>query len=98
MAVRYILSDYVHEAMAQAVYDKLDEGSFAGRIPPCVGVVAFGGSLRECEGELRSTLEEWVPAGIKLGHTLASKYLWSQREAATTGSAVNRRVVGSSPT
>lgn len=70
MAIRYILSEYVDQAMAQAVYDKLEDGTFAGRIPSCKGVVAFGATLRECEDTLRSTLEDWILVGIKLGHTL----------------------------
>ena len=70
MAIRYILSEYVDQAMAQAVYDKLDDGTFAGRIPSCKGVIAFGGTLRECEDELRSTLEDWILVGLKLGHSL----------------------------
>jgi len=57
-------------AMAQAEYDKLEDGTFAGRIPPCQGVIAFGATLRECEQELRSTLEDWILLGIKLGHPL----------------------------
>lgn len=70
MAIRYILSEYVDRAMAQAVYDKLEDGTFAGRIPSCKGVVAFGATLRECEDELRSTLEDWILVGLKLGHSL----------------------------
>ena len=70
MAIRYILSEYLDQAMAQAVYDKLDDGTFAGRIPSCTGVIAFGGTLRECEDELRSTLEDWILVGLKLGHSL----------------------------
>ncbi len=70
MARQYILSEYLNEAMAQAVYDKLEDGSFAGRIPSCKGVIAFGASLRECEDELRSTLEDWIWLGLKLGHSL----------------------------
>ncbi len=70
MAARFILTEYVNQAMAQAVYDKLEDGTYAGRIPPCVGVVAFGATLRECEDELRSTLEDWILVGLKLGHDL----------------------------
>ena len=70
MAVRFILTDYVEQAMAYAVYDKLEDGTFAGRIPPCEGVIAFGKTLRECEDELRSTLEDWILVGLKLGHPL----------------------------
>jgi predicted RNase H-like HicB family nuclease len=43
---------------------------FAGRIPLCKGVVAFGCTVHECEEELRSTLEEWILVGLKLVHPL----------------------------
>lgn len=70
MAVRFVLTEYVDQTMVQAVYDKLEDGTFAGRIPPCKGVVAFGSTLRDCEEELRSTLEDWILVGLKLGHPL----------------------------
>ena len=68
--IRSVLTGYVEQAMAQAVYDKLDHGTFGGRIPPCKGVIAFGSTLRACEDELRSTLEDWILVGLKLGHPL----------------------------
>ena len=34
------------------------------------GVIAFGKTLRECENELQSTLEDWIFIGLKLGHPL----------------------------
>jgi predicted RNase H-like HicB family nuclease len=70
MEVRFILSDYVDLALAEAVYDKLEDSTFAGRIPACKGVVAFGSTLRQCEDELRSTLEDWILVGLKLDHPL----------------------------
>ena len=70
MRTGYILSDYLEQAMAAATYRKLDDGSFAGRIPPCKGVVSFGATLTECEHLLRSTLEDWLFLGLKLGHEL----------------------------
>lgn len=70
MVTRYVLSDYVCEALAQATYEKLEDGSYAGRIPPCQGVIAFATSLRECENELRSTLEDWILVGLQLKHPL----------------------------
>jgi len=70
MDTRYILSDYIDQAMAQAEYDKLEDNSFAGRIAACKGVLAFGSTLKECEDELRSTLEDWILVGLKLGHPL----------------------------
>lgn len=56
--------------MTEAVYDKLEDGTFAGRIPSCPGVVAFGSTLKECEQDLRSTFEEWILLGLKLKHPL----------------------------
>ena len=70
MAIRYVLSEYVDQAMAQAEYDKLEDATFAGRIPACEGVLAFGVTLRQCEDDLRSTLEDWILVGLKLGHPL----------------------------
>jgi len=66
----YILTEYIDGAMAQAVYDKFEDGTFGGRIPPCPGVVAFAASLGECAQDLRSTLEDWVLLGMKLAHRL----------------------------
>lgn len=70
MSAQHILSEYLDQAMAEADYDKLEDGSFAGRIPSCKGVIAFADTLRECEDELRSTLEDWLLVGLKLGHAL----------------------------
>lgn len=70
MATRFILSEYIEMAMAQAVYDKLEDNTFSGRIPSCKGVVAFGATLADCERELRSTLEDWIILGLKLRHPL----------------------------
>lgn len=70
MHTGYILSEYIEKAMSEALYDKLEDGSFAGKIPSCKGVLAFGTTLRECEEGLRSTLEDWILVGLKLGHPL----------------------------
>lgn len=68
--MKFPLTDYINSALAQADYDKLEDGSFVGRIPKCKGVIAFAKSLRECEEELRSILEDWILVGLKLGHRL----------------------------
>jgi predicted RNase H-like HicB family nuclease len=57
MIARYILTEYIDRAIAQAEYDKLDDGTYGGRIPACQGVIAFGATLSECQHELRSTVE-----------------------------------------
>ncbi|MDI6735522.1 MAG: type II toxin-antitoxin system HicB family antitoxin [bacterium] len=68
--MEFALTDYITCALAYAEYDKLEDGSFVGRIPKCKGVITFAKSLRECEEELRATLEEWILLGLKLGHRL----------------------------
>ncbi|MEA2514817.1 MAG: hypothetical protein QOJ59_4306 [Thermomicrobiales bacterium] len=70
MAVRFVLSNYVDGALDRAAHDKLDDGTFAGRVPECPGAVAFGETFRECENDLRATLEDWMVLGLKLGHRL----------------------------
>lgn len=70
MGAQFILTDYVEQALSQAVYDKLEDSTFVGRISACKGVVAFGATLRQCQDELRSTLEDWLLLGLKLGHPL----------------------------
>ncbi len=68
--MRFILSNYIEKALSNALYDKLEDGSYAGRIPSCQGVVSFGKTLRECEEELHSTLEDWIYLGLRQGHRL----------------------------
>jgi predicted RNase H-like HicB family nuclease len=70
MAVRYVLTDYVERALSLAVFERLEDNTYAGRIPPCPGVLAFAPTLRSCKAELRSTLEDWLLVGLKLGHPL----------------------------
>ena len=65
-----ILSDYIDRALSQAEYDKLEDSTYFGRIPACKGVVAFAVTLRGCEDEIRSVLEDWVLVGLKLRHSL----------------------------
>ncbi len=65
-----VISEYLERAMAHADYDKLEDGTFAGRINGCLGVLSFASSLSACETELRSVLEEWVLIGLKMGHQL----------------------------
>ncbi len=70
MSGKFILTSYIEKAISLATYDKLEDGSFMGKIPPCLGVIAFASTLRQCEDELRSTLEDWILLGLKLNHPL----------------------------
>jgi predicted RNase H-like HicB family nuclease len=64
------LTAYIEAALELARYDKLEDDSFAGEIPKLKGVIAFGRTLRECENELRSVLEDWILVGLRLRHKL----------------------------
>ncbi len=65
-----MLIEYVDKAMGKAVYDKSEDGSFSGRIPQCLGVIAFGETLYQCQKELRSSLEGWLIVKIRHGDKL----------------------------
>ena len=65
-----MLIEYIDKAMSKAVYDKLEDGSFSGKIPQCPGVVAFGETLHQCQRELRSSLEGWLIVKIRHGDKL----------------------------
>jgi predicted RNase H-like HicB family nuclease len=69
----YVLTTYIDAAMALASFDKLEDGSFAGEIKKLPGVIAFGKTLKQCEEELRSILEDWILVGLRLGHELPSQ-------------------------
>ncbi len=70
MSICFILTDYVKHAMDNAIYDILEDGTYGGRIPLCKGIIAFASNLKECEANLRSTLEDWILVGLKMGHEL----------------------------
>ena len=65
-----MLIEYINKAMSEAVYDKLEDGSFSGKISQCPGVIAFGETLYRCEQELRSSLEGWLIVKIRHGDSL----------------------------
>ncbi len=65
-----MLIEYINKAMNKAVYDKLEDRSFTGKIPQCPGVIAFGETLYKCQEELRSSLEGWLIVKIRHGDKL----------------------------
>lgn len=68
--LKYIFTGYIESALLHAEYEKLEDDTYSGRIPLCKGVIAFGKTLKECEKELQSTLEDWILVGLKLGHNI----------------------------
>ena len=65
-----MLIEYIHKAMSEAIYDKLEDGSFSGKIPYCPGVLAFGKTLYQCQQELKASLEGWLIVKIRHGDNL----------------------------
>jgi len=65
-----MLIEYINKALGKAVYDKLEDDSFSGKIPQCPGVVAFGETLYLCQQELRYSLEGWLIVKIRHGDKL----------------------------
>ena len=53
--------------MSSATFEKPDDGTFAGRIPACQGVVALGDTLMACQRLLQSTLEDWLLLDLRIG-------------------------------
>ncbi|MDI6752016.1 MAG: type II toxin-antitoxin system HicB family antitoxin [bacterium] len=65
-----MLQEYLDNAMSKAVYEKLEDGSYSGKIPVCPGVIAFSETLYECQKELYSVLEGWVIVKLRHGDQL----------------------------
>jgi predicted RNase H-like HicB family nuclease len=65
-----MLIEYINKAMSKAVYEKLEDGTYSGKIPQCPGVIAFGDMLYQCQEELRSVLEGWLIVKIRHGDKL----------------------------
>lgn len=65
-----MLTQYIEHAMSHAVYQLLEDGTYAGRIMECTGVVAFGKTLYACQAELREVLEGWILVKVRHGDSL----------------------------
>ena len=65
-----MLIEYLSKAMSKAVYEKLEDDTYSGKIPLTPGVIAFGKTLYQCQEELRSVLEGWLIVKIRHGDKL----------------------------
>ena len=68
--IHHMLIEYINKAMSKALYDKLEDGSFSGKILQCPTVIAFGETLHQCQQELKSALEGWLIVKIRHGDKL----------------------------
>jgi predicted RNase H-like HicB family nuclease len=65
-----MIIEYINKAMSKAVYEKLKDGSYSGKISQTPGVIAFGETLYQCQEELKSVLEGWIIVKIRYGDKL----------------------------
>lgn len=65
-----ILTKYIDAAMRHAAYEDLGDEGWYGHLPGLDGLWASAPTLEEARQELRSTLEDWLLIGIRLGHQL----------------------------
>ena len=65
-----MLIEYINKTMRKAVYEKLEDDTYSGKIPQCPGVIAFGETLYQCQEELRLALEGWLIIKIRHGDKL----------------------------
>ncbi|RZN41373.1 MAG: type II toxin-antitoxin system HicB family antitoxin [Methanosarcinales archaeon] len=66
-----MLIEYINKAMSKAVYEKLEDGTYCGKICDCPGTIAFGNTLYDCQNELQSVLEGWLIVKIRHGDRLS---------------------------
>lgn len=66
MKHKFILTEYIKQAMSSAEYERLEDGSWCGRIP-CLNVITFEASEALCREELQATLEDWILVGLRKG-------------------------------
>ncbi|MBC8550914.1 MAG: type II toxin-antitoxin system HicB family antitoxin [Candidatus Brocadiales bacterium] len=62
-----MLIQYIEKAMSNAEYEKLEDGSYSGKILACPGTIAFGDTLYACQKELHFALEDWLINGLRHG-------------------------------
>ncbi|GAX61236.1 hypothetical protein SCALIN_C20_0013 [Candidatus Scalindua japonica] len=60
-----MLTQYIERAMSKAEYEKLEDGSYCGKISAFSGTIAFGSTLYECQKELHFALEDWLINGLR---------------------------------
>jgi predicted RNase H-like HicB family nuclease len=65
-----MLTEYLQSAMRHAEYEDLGAEGWFVRIPGFEGLWASGDTREDAQQELRSTLEDWLLLGVRLGHRL----------------------------
>lgn len=67
MSLDTALENYAREALKQATYEPLGDGSWVGRAPALPGVICFDDTRPACEAELLSVVEDWARWRLQRG-------------------------------
>lgn len=65
-----MLIDYIKAAMRHARYERMENGRFFGRIPPCKGVWGEGKTLEGCRDDLEGALQDWIVVKLRFADKL----------------------------
>lgn len=62
-----MLTAFIRAAMRHAKYEKLEDGTWFGEIPPLEGVWGSAETEAACKRELQETLEDWMVFSLSNG-------------------------------
>lgn len=62
-----VVHAFAREAIEYAVIERLEDGTFVGRVPQLPGVIAFGPSREDCGKELLTVIEDWAKFRVERG-------------------------------
>ena len=65
-----MLVEYIKKAMRLAQAEKMEDGRYFAKIPGFKGLWADGDNRKECLGELRLSLEEWLVIALRADEDL----------------------------
>ncbi len=65
-----MLIQYIQAAMRHAKYERMENGRFFGRIPPCKGCWGEGKTLEGCREDLEGALQDWIVIKLRFEHKL----------------------------
>jgi len=66
--VMAILTEYLHAAMRQAEYERLEEGGWYAHIPGLLGLWASARTVEDTRNDLLSALEDWLYVNAYVAH------------------------------
>ena len=65
-----MLTKYIEAAMATALYEQIEDGTWFGSVPVLPGAWANAPTLDACKIEMREVAEDWILVGLREGDKL----------------------------